>query len=366
MTKVALITGITGQDGSYLAEHLLNQGYIVHGIKRRSSQLNTQRIDHIYQDRHADNVKLFLHYGDLTDCSSLLSIMAQAKPDEVYNLGAMSHVHVSFEMPSYTTNVVAMGTINLLEIIKSQDRPIRFYQASTSELYGNSASGPQNEDTPFSPESPYAIAKHFAYSITHNYRKAYGLYACNGILFNHESPRRGETFLTRKVSLAVANIVLNRQQVLLLGNLDAERDWGHARDYVKAMHLMLQQQTAEDYVIATGTTTKVREFARQAFAVCGLTLHFEGSGVDEAAYIEQIDHDQFANVVGQSAAHLSVGQKIIQVHQEYFRPVEVHRLLGDASKAKRQLGWQAETSLSQLIEEMVLSDIAAIKQNHHG
>lgn len=357
MTKVALITGITGQDGSYLAEFLLEKGYEVHGIKRRSSMFNTSRIDHIYQDPHVNNPKLHLHYGDLTDSSNLTRIMAEVQPDEVYNLGAMSHVAVSFESPEYVADADAIGALRLLEAIRflGLEKKTRFYQASTSELYGLVQEIPQKETTPFYPRSPYAVAKMYAYWITVNYREAYGMYACNGILFNHESPRRGETFVTRKITRALANIAQGLEPCLYLGNIDSLRDWGHARDYVKMQWLMLQQEKAEDYVIATGVQYSVRQFVSFAARELGITLRFEGQGVDEKGYVESVE--------GDNAPGVKVGDLIVAVDPRYFRPSEVETLLGDPTKAKNKLGWVPETSLQEMVVEMVRSDLAESKKH---
>ncbi|KAF0811504.1 GDP-mannose 4,6-dehydratase [Andreprevotia sp. IGB-42] len=355
--KKALITGITGQDGSYLAEFLLAKGYEVHGIKRRASLFNTQRIDHIYQDPHVENQRFKLHYGDLTDSSNLTRILAEVQPDEVYNLGAQSHVAVSFESPEYTADVDGMGTLRLLEAIRflGLTGKTRFYQASTSELYGLVQETPQRETTPFYPRSPYAVAKLYAYWITVNYREAYGLYACNGILFNHESPRRGETFVTRKITRGLANIAQGLEQCLYLGNLSALRDWGHARDYVKMQWLMLQQEKPEDFVIATGVQYSVRDFVLHAAAELGITLDFHGDGAGEYAVIAAINGDR--------APALSVGDVIVRVDPRYYRPAEVETLLGDASKAREKLGWQAETTLDEMVAEMVAHDLAQARQH---
>lgn len=357
MQKRALITGITGQDGSYLAEFLLNKGYEVHGIKRRASSFNTQRVDHIYQDPHVDNQNFVLHYGDLTDSSNLTRILQQVQPEEVYNLGAQSHVAVSFEAPEYTADVDAMGTLRLLEAIRflGLEKKTRFYQASTSELYGLVQEIPQRETTPFYPRSPYAVAKLYAYWITVNYREAYGMYACNGILFNHESPRRGETFVTRKITRGLANIAQGLEQCLYLGNLDALRDWGHAKDYVRMQWMMLQQEQPEDFVIATGVQYSVREFIRWSAAELGITLQFEGQGVDEVGYV--------VNVEGDKAPALKVGDVIARVDPRYFRPAEVETLLGDPSKAKEKLGWVPEISVQEMCAEMVREDLK-VAQRH--
>ena len=354
--KVALITGVTGQDGSYLAEFLLEKGYEVHGIKRRSSQFNTQRVDHIYQDPHIDNVRFKLHYGDLTDTSNLTRLLAEIRPDEVYNLGAQSHVAVSFEAPEYTADVDAIGTLRLLEAIRflGLENKTRFYQASTSELYGLVQEIPQKETTPFYPRSPYAVAKLYAYWITVNYREAYGIYACNGILFNHESPRRGETFVTRKITRGLANIAQGLEDCLYLGNMDALRDWGHAKDYVRMQWLMLQQEQPEDFVIATGVQFSVRQFVQWSAEHLGITLRFEGLGVDEVGIVESIS--------GDSAPALKVGDVIVRVDKRYFRPSEVETLLGDPSKAKQKLGWIPEITVQEMCAEMVAEDLQAAKR----
>lgn len=355
--KVALITGVTGQDGSYLAEFLLEKGYEVHGIKRRSSQFNTQRIDHIYQDPHEQNVNFKLHYGDLSDTSNLTRILAEVQPDEVYNLGAQSHVAVSFESPEYTADVDAIGTLRLLEAIRflGLTKKTRFYQASTSELYGLVQEIPQRETTPFYPRSPYAVAKMYAYWITVNYREAYGMYACNGILFNHESPRRGETFVTRKITRGLANIAQGLEKCLYMGNMDSLRDWGHARDYVKMQWMMLQQDAAEDFVIATGVQFSVRDFIRMSAAELGITLDFVGSGIEEKAVV--------VAVVGDKAPALKVGDIIVTVDPRYFRPSEVETLLGDPSYAKKRLGWTPETTLAEMVQEMVEHDLQQARQH---
>ncbi len=349
--KVALVTGITGQDGSYLAEFLLDKGYIVHGIKRRSSSFNTQRVDHIYQDPHVDNASFRLHYGDLSDTSNLVRIIQETQPDEIYNLGAQSHVAVSFESPEYTADVDAIGTLRLLEAIRilGLEKKTRFYQASTSELFGLVQEIPQKETTPFYPRSPYAVAKMYAYWIVVNYREAYGMYACNGILFNHESPRRGETFVTRKITRGLANIAQGLEQCLYMGNLNALRDWGHAKDYVRMQWMMLQQEQPEDFVIATGVQYSVRQFIQWSAQELGVTLRFEGQGVDEIALIDKI--------VGDRAPALKVGQIIVRIDPRYFRPTEVETLLGDPSKAKQKLGWVPEITVQQMCHEMVASDL---------
>ncbi len=357
MGKVALITGITGQDGSYLAEFLLKKGYEVHGIKRRASSFNTERIDHIYQDPHEASPKLHLHYGDLTDTSNLTRILREVQPDEVYNLGAQSHVAVSFESPEYTADVDAMGTLRLLEAIRflGLEMKTRFYQASTSELYGLVQETPQKETTPFHPRSPYAVAKMYAYWCTVNYREAYGMYACNGILFNHESPRRGETFVTRKITRAMANISLGLEQCLFLGNMDALRDWGHAKDYVRMQWMMLQQDKPEDFVIATGKQISVREFVRLSAVELGIELEFAGEGVDEVAIVKAVSGDR--------AGAVKEGDVIVRVDPRYFRPAEVETLLGDPSKAKSVLGWEPEITVEEMCAEMVASDLDQAKRH---
>ncbi len=349
--KKALITGVTGQDGSYLAEFLLAKGYEVHGIKRRASQFNTQRIDHIYEDPHVQHQRFKLHYGDLADSSNLTRIVSMVRPDEVYNLGAQSHVAVSFEAPEYTADVDALGTLRLLEAIRfvGLEKTTRFYQASTSELYGLVREIPQTETTPFHPRSPYAVAKMYAYWITVNYREAYGMYACNGILFNHESPRRGETFVTRKITRGLANIAQGLEKCLYMGNMDALRDWGHAKDYVRMQWMMLQQEVAEDFVIATGVQYSVREFVQWTAAELGLTLRFEGQGVDEKAYV--------ATITGDKAPALKVGDCVVAIDPRYFRPAEVETLLGDPTKAKTRLGWVPEITAQTMCAEMVANDL---------
>jgi GDPmannose 4,6-dehydratase len=348
--KKALITGITGQDGAYLAELLLEKGYEVHGIKRRSSLFNTDRIDHLYQDPHDANVRFKLHYGDLSDSTNLIRIIQQVQPDEIYNLGAMSHVKVSFDTPEYTANADGIGTLRLLEAIRilGLEKKTKIYQASTSELYGLVQAVPQSETTPFYPRSPYAVAKMYAYWITVNYREAYGIYACNGILFNHESPLRGETFVTRKITRAVAKIAMGLQDKLFLGNLDAQRDWGHAKDYVEAMYLILQQEVAEDYVIATGVTTRVREFVRMAFKEVGIEVEFKGIGADEKGYVVACSNEKY---------QLPVGKEVVAVDAQYFRPTEVDLLIGDPTKSKTQLGWKPKYDLPMLVHEMVKADV---------
>jgi GDPmannose 4,6-dehydratase len=351
LPKVALITGISGQDGSYLAELLLEKGYIVHGIKRRASSFNTQRVDHIYQDPHIDNARFKLHYGDLSDTSNLIRIVQETQPDEIYNLGAMSHVAVSFESPEYTADVDAIGTLRLLEAIRilGLEKKIRFYQASTSELFGLVQEIPQKETTPFYPRSPYAVAKMYAYWIVVNYREAYGMYACNGILFNHESPRRGETFVTRKITRGLANLSQGLEECLYMGNLDALRDWGHAKDYVRMQWMMLQQDHPDDFVIATGVQYSVRQFIEWSAQELGITLRFDGQGVDEVAVVTEIEGDK--------CPALRVGQIIVRIDPRYFRPTEVETLLGDPSKAKRKLGWLPEITVQQMCQEMVESDL---------
>lgn len=355
--KVALITGITGQDGSYLAEFLLAKGYIVHGIKRRASLFNTARVDHLYQDPHIDHRNFVLHYGDLTDTSNLVRIVQQVQPDEVYNLGAQSHVAVSFESPEYTADVDAIGTLRLLEAIRilGLEKKTRFYQASTSELYGLVQEIPQKETTPFYPRSPYGVAKLYAYWITVNYREAYGMYACNGILFNHESPRRGETFVTRKITRGLCNIALGLDKCLYMGNMDALRDWGHAKDYVRMQWMMLQQDAPKDYVIATGVQYSVRQFIEKSAAQLGVTLRFEGQGVNEVAVV--------AAIAGDKAPALKVGDVIVRVDPHYFRPAEVETLLGDPSLAKQDLGWIPQITLDEMVQEMVASDLEQARQH---
>lgn len=355
--KKALITGITGQDGSYLAEFLLEKGYEVHGIKRRASLFNTQRIDHIYQDPHTQNPKFKLHYGDLTDTSNLTRILQEVQPDEVYNLGAQSHVAVSFEAPEYTADVDAIGTLRLLEAIRflGLENTTRFYQASTSELYGLVQEIPQKETTPFYPRSPYAVAKMYAYWITVNYRESYGMYACNGILFNHESPRRGETFVTRKITRGLANIAQGLEKCLYMGNMDALRDWGHAKDYVRMQWMMLQQEQPEDFVIATGVQYSVREFVTWSAKELGIYLRFEGEGVDEVGVIDKI--------VGEECPFLAVGDVIVRVDPRYFRPAEVETLLGDPAKAKQKLGWVPEITAQEMCCEMVAEDLKIAKRH---
>ncbi len=353
--KTALITGITGQDGAYLAELLLAKGYLVHGIKRRSSLINTQRIDHLYEDPHVNDPNFILHYGDLTDATNLIRIIQEIQPDEIYNLAAQSHVKVSFETPEYTANSDALGTLRLLEAIRllGLAGKTRFYQASTSELYGKVQQTPQTEKTPFYPRSPYAVAKLYAYWITVNYREAYHIFAVNGILFNHESPLRGETFVTRKITRAVAQIAQGQEDKIYLGNLDAQRDWGHAKDYVRAMWLMMQQDKPEDFVVATGQTTSVRDFVKMAFEVVGIAISFKGEGKEEKGYVKSCSNPRF---------QLPEGMEVVCVDPRYFRPTEVEQLIGDASKAERLLGWKPEYTLKEMIREMVESDVILFEE----
>ncbi|SFE03118.1 GDPmannose 4,6-dehydratase [Chitinophaga sp. CF118] len=353
--KVALITGVNGQDGAYLAELLLEKGYMVHGVKRRASLINTERIDHLYQDPHSPDVRFKLHYGDMTDSTNLIRIIQETQPDEIYNLAAMSHVKVSFDTPEYTANADGIGTLRLLEAIRilKLENKTRIYQASTSELYGLVQEVPQRETTPFYPRSPYAVAKLYGYWITVNYREAYGMYACNGILFNHESPLRGETFVTRKITRGAAAIALGLQDKLFLGNLDARRDWGHAKDYVEAMWRILQQETAEDYVIATGITTPVRDFVRMAFDELGIELAFTGKGVEEVAVVAACRNKDFI---------LPIGKEVVAVDAAYFRPTEVELLIGDPTKAKTKLGWEPKYDLAELVREMMLADVELFRK----
>lgn len=362
--KVALITGVTGQDGAYLADFLLKKGYFVHGLKRRASSFNTDRIDHLYQDPHESNVRFKLHYGDLTDSTNLIRIIQETRPDEIYNLAAMSHVHVSFEMPEYTANADGIGTLRLLEAIRilGLEKKTRIYQASTSELYGLVQAVPQSESTPFYPRSPYAAAKLYAYWITVNYREAYQMFACNGILFNHESPLRGETFVTRKITRAAARIALGLQNCLYLGNLSAQRDWGHAKDYIEAMWLILQQEKPEDFVIATGITTAVRDFVRMTFAELGIEVEFSGKDENEKGVIIDIDENR-AVALGLNIASLHLGQTVVRVDPKYFRPTEVDLLLGDPSKAKSQLNWTPRYDLPALVKDMTLADLTLMKKD---
>ena len=356
MSKVALITGITGQDGAYLAEFLLKKDYIVHGLKRRTSLFNTDRIDHIYEDPHNPNPKFFLHFGDMTDSTNLIRLVQEIKPDEIYNLAAMSHVRVSFDIPEYVADTDGVGTLRLLEAIRISglENKTRIYQASTSELYGKVQEVPQTEKTPFYPRSPYGVAKMYAYWITVNYREAYNMFACNGILFNHESPIRGETFVTRKITRAVSRIALGLQDKFYLGNLDAKRDWGHAKDYVRMMWMILQHDNPEDWVIATGRTTSIRDFVKMAFAQIGVTLAFKGEGINEVAFIESCSNKNY---------DLEIGKEVLAIDPKYFRPTEVDLLIGDPTKAKEKLGWVPEISLEQLVEDMMQSDIKLFKRD---
>jgi len=358
MKKTALITGVTGQDGAYLSEFLLKKNYIVHGLKRRSSLFNTDRIDHLYQDPHIENQNFILHYGDMTDSTNLIRIIQEVQPDEIYNLAAMSHVHVSFEMPEYTANADGIGTLRLLEAVRilNMEKKVRIYQASTSELYGKVQEVPQTEKTPFYPRSPYAVAKMYAYWITVNYREAYGIYACNGILFNHESPIRGETFVTRKITRAVSKIALGLQNKFYLGNLDAKRDWGHAKDYVRMMWMLLQHDVAEDWVIATGKTTSVRDFVKMSFEQVGIELEFKGSGKEEKGFIKKCSNPKY---------QLEIGKEVVAVDPRYFRPTEVELLIGDASKAKEKLGWVPEYDLQDLIKDMMQSDLKLMQKDQY-
>jgi len=358
MSKVALITGVTGQDGAYLSEFLLKKGYIVHGLKRRSSLFNTDRIDHLYQDPHIENQNFILHYGDMTDSTNLIRIIQEVQPEEIYNLAAMSHVQVSFEMPEYTANADGIGTLRLLEAIRilNMEKKVRIYQASTSELYGKVQEVPQTETTPFYPRSPYAVAKMYAYWITVNYREAYGMYACNGILFNHESPIRGETFVTRKITRAVSKIALGLQENFYLGNLDAKRDWGHAKDYVRMMWMLLQHEEAQDWVIATGKTTSVRDFVKMAFNEVGVELEFKGSGAEEKGFVKSCSDSKY---------QLEKGQEVVAVDPRYFRPTEVELLIGDASKAKEKLGWVPQYNLQDLVKEMMQSDLKLMLKDQY-
>ena len=364
--KVALITGITGQDGSYLAEFLLKKGYEVHGIKRRTSLFNTDRIDHLYQDPHVENRDFILHYGEMTDSMNLTRIIEECKPDEIYNLAAMSHVAVSFETPEYVANTDGTGTLRILEAVKllGLSKKTRIYQASTSELFGKVQETPQKETTPFYPRSPYAVAKMYAYWITVNYREAYGMFACNGILFNHESPVRGETFVTRKITRAVSKIALGLQDKLYLGNLDAKRDWGHAKDYVRMMWMILQADEPEDWVIATGQTTAVRDFVKMAFQYVGIELEFKGEDVDEKGVITSINNARFKEL-GIDNVTLKVGQEVLAVDPKYFRPTEVDLLLGDPTKAETKLGWSREYQLKELVDDMMASDLKLVTKDQY-
>ena len=372
--KVALITGITGQDGSYLAELLLEKGYSVHGIKRRASSFNTQRVDHLYKDQHENNVNFKMHYGDLTDSTNLIRIVQETQPDEIYNLGAMSHVKVSFDSPEYVANVDGIGTLRILEAVRilGLEKKTRIYQASTSELYGGMQEnkneyGFYDENSPFYPRSPYGVAKIYGFWITKNYREAYNLFACNGILFNHESPRRGETFVTRKITRAAAKIALGLQNELFMGNLDAQRDWGHAKDYVEAMWRILQQDTPEDYVIATGLTTRVRDFIKMAFEQVGLYLRFEGSGVEEVGVLDTINFEVYQKTTGNEniVSSLQLNKVMIKVDPNYFRPTEVDLLIGDPTKAKTKLGWEPKYNLQTLVEEMMVEDVKLFQKDIH-
>lgn len=368
--KIALITGITGQDGAYLTEYLLKKGYKVHGIKRRSSLFNTDRIDHLYQDPHVENRNLILHYGDLTDSLNITRIIQEVQPDEIYNLGAMSHVKVSFDSPEYTANADGIGTLRILEAVRllGLTGKTRIYQASTSELYGLVQEVPQRETTPFYPRSPYAVAKIYGYWITVNYREAYGMHASNGILFNHESPLRGETFVTRKITRAVSRICLGLQTEFFLGNLSSKRDWGHAKDYVRAMHLILQQDAPSDYVIATGVTTTVRDFVRMAFAEVGMHIVFEGTGIDEIGKLVEVNESVFAKEVGLeylSRLKERVGERVVSIDPSYFRPTEVDLLIGDPTKSKSVLGWEPEYDLPALVKDMMLNDVRLMKKDSY-
>lgn len=364
--KTALITGVTGQDGAYLAEFLLKKGYFVHGLKRRSSLFNTERIDHLYQDQHEQGVNFKLHFGDLTDSTNLIRIIQETQPDEIYNLAAMSHVHVSFEMPEYTANADGIGTLRLLEAIRilGLEKKTRIYQASTSELYGLVQAVPQSETTPFYPRSPYAVAKLYGYWITVNYREAYNMYACNGILFNHESPLRGETFVTRKITRAACKIALGLQNCLYLGNLSAQRDWGHAKDYIEAMWLILQQEVPEDYVIATGITTTVRDFVKMSFAELGIEVEFSGKDEHERGVIIDVDQE-LVKTLGLNDTYLKPGTVVVQVDEKYFRPTEVDLLLGDPAKANSQLGWKPKYDLPALVNDMIHADLHLMKKDEY-
>ncbi|WP_422107345.1 GDP-mannose 4,6-dehydratase [Winogradskyella sp.] len=358
MSKVAFITGVTGQDGAYLSEFLLKKGYQVHGLKRRSSLFNTNRVDHLYQDPHVDNRNFFLHYGDMTDSTNLIRLIKQIQPDEIYNLAAMSHVAVSFEIPEYTGDTDGLGALRVLDAVRllGLEKKTRIYQASTSELYGKVQEVPQSETTPFYPRSPYAVAKMYAYWITVNYREAYNMYACNGILFNHESPIRGETFVTRKITRAVARIALGLQDKFYLGNLDAQRDWGHAKDYVRMMWMILQAEKPEDWVIATGKTTKIRDFVKMSFAEVGIELEFKGQGENEKAYIFECNHPDY---------QLDIGKEVLAVDSRYFRPTEVDVLIGDATKAKEKLGWECKYDLVDLVKDMMQSDLQLMRAQQY-
>jgi len=356
--KVAFITGVTGQDGAYLSEFLLKKGYKVHGLKRRSSLFNTDRIDHLYQDPHVDHRNFYLHYGDMTDSTNLIRLIKEIQPDEIYNLAAMSHVAVSFETPEYTGNADGLGTLRILDAVRllGMEKKVRIYQASTSELYGKVQEVPQSEKTPFYPRSPYAVAKMYAFWITVNYREAYGMYACNGILFNHESPIRGETFVTRKITRAASRIALGLQDKLYLGNLDAKRDWGHAKDYVRMMWMILQADEPEDWVIATGKTTAVRDFVRMSFAEAGVELEFKGEGVDEKGYVKSCSNPEF---------QIEIGKEVLAVDPKYFRPTEVDLLIGDPTKAKTKLGWECKYDLQALVKDMMKSDLKLMQKDQY-
>lgn len=356
--KKALITGVTGQDGAYLSEFLLKKGYEVHGIKRRSSQFNTSRIDHLYQDPHEKNRNFILHYGDMTDSTNLIRLIQEIQPDEIYNLAAMSHVQVSFEIPEYTGNTDGLGALRILDAVRllGLEKKVKIYQASTSELFGKVQESPQTEKTPFYPRSPYGVAKLYAYWITVNYREAYGMFACNGILFNHESPLRGETFVSRKITRAAARIALGLQDKFYLGNLDAQRDWGHAKDYVRMMWMILQAEEAEDWIIATGKTTSVRDLVKMAFGELGIELEFKGEGINEKAYVKACNNPQF---------QLEIGKEILNIDSKYFRPTEVDLLIGDATKAHQKLGWKPENELQELVREMVKSDLLLMQREQH-
>ena len=357
-SKIALITGVTGQDGAYLSEFLLSKGYIVHGLKRRSSVFNTERIDHLYQDPHLDNKNFILHHSDMTDSTNLIRLIQEIKPDEIYNLAAMSHVAVSFEMPEYTANVDGLGTLRILEAVRllKMEKKVKIYQASTSELYGKVQETPQNEKTPFYPRSPYGVSKLFAYWITVNYREAYNMFACNGILFNHESPVRGETFVTRKITRAISKIAFGFQDKLYVGNLDAKRDWGHAKDYVKMMWMILQAKKPEDWVIATGETTSIRDFIKMAFSFIDVEIEFVGEGLFEKGFIKSSKSKKY---------QIEIGKEVVNVDSKYFRPTEVDLLVGDATKAKEKLGWQAETPLRDLVKEMIESDLKLFEKDKY-
>lgn len=366
--KIAIITGVTGQDGSYLAEFLLNKGYIVHGIKRRSSIIKTDRIDHLFKDPHEENVNFFLHYGDMTDSMNLTRIIQEVQPDEIYNLAAMSHVRVSFDVPEYTANADGIGTLRLLEAIRllGLTEKTKIYQASTSELYGLVQETPQSETTPFYPRSPYAAAKIYAYWITVNYREAYNMFACNGILFNHESPNRGETFVTRKITMSISKIAFGLESKLFLGNLDSKRDWGHAKDYIEAMWLILQQEKAEDFVVATGKTTKVRDFLLLSFDEVGVKISFEGEGLEEVGVVSEISIEKYKRVTGLNELKIKIGQKIIFIDPYYFRPTEVDLLLGDPTKIKKITGWEPKHDIYSLIKDMMRYDINKVKKEYNN